>query len=114
MYIAITDCNTATVEVCMGMAMKDVRDNLSDLVKRAKYGGEQITFGPNRGDDVTLVATAHVARMETRLREVEEQLAALRRAATDPAAFAGLQAALESGSISLRAPSPRHRRVIPN
>jgi hypothetical protein len=95
------------------MAMKDVRDNLSELVKRAAYRGEQITFGPNRGDDVTLIATARVERLEARLREAEARLARLLHGTAEPAAFAGLQTALESGAFDLRSQAPRRRRVLP-
>ena len=98
----------------MGMAMKDVREQLSELVKRATFRGEEITFGPNRGDDVTLIATKRVRSMAARLREAEEELAALRR--SDPAAapFAGLQAALDAGTLSVRGDVRRARRVLPN
>jgi len=98
----------------MGMAMKDVREQLSDLVKRATYGGEQITFGPNRGDDVTLIATEQVRRMTARLREVEERLTELLREKAAPGAFAGLQDALASGELSVRGDDARVRRVLPN
>jgi len=97
----------------MGMAMKDVREQLSELVKRATRG-EEITFGPNRGDDVTLIATERVRRMAARMREAEAELAAFHR--SDPAAapFAGLQAALDGGSLSVRGHDRRARRVLPN
>jgi len=98
----------------MGMAMKDVREQLSDLVKRATYRGEQITFGPNRGDDVTLIATEQVRRMAARLREVEERLTELLREKAEPGAFAGLQDALVSGELTVREDSGRARRVLPN
>jgi hypothetical protein len=100
--------------VHMGMAMKDVREQLSDLVKRATYSGEQITFGPNRGDDVTLIATEEVRRMAARLRAAEERLAELLRERAGPAAFAGLQDALESGEIAVRGEAHRARRVLPD
>lgn len=96
----------------MGMAMKDVRDNLSDLVKRASYGGEQITFGPNHGDDVTLIATKRVRQLEARVREVEARLAELGGEGV-PAPFAGLQQALEAGALSTRPDAARARRVLP-
>lgn len=95
------------------MAMKDVREQLSDLVKRATFRGETITFGPNRGDDVTLIATERVRRLEERLREAEEELVALRRDGAEPRPFAGLQAALDSGAITLRGDAPRQRRLLP-
>lgn len=98
----------------MGMAMKDVREQLSDLVKRATFRGEEITFGPNRGDDVTLIATERVRRMATRLREAEEELAAFRRSDPESAPFAGLQAALDGGTLSVQADERRSRRVLPN
>lgn len=98
----------------MGMAMKDVREQLSDLVKRATYRGEQITFGPNRGDDVTLIATEQVRRMAARLREVEERLTELLREKAEPGAFAGLQDALASGELAVRGDDGRARRVLPN
>jgi hypothetical protein len=97
----------------MGMAMKDVREQLSDLVKRATYRGEQITFGPNRGDDVTLIATEQVRRMAARLREVEERLTELLREKTEPRAFSGLQDALVSGELAVRGADARIRRVLP-
>ena len=96
----------------MGMAMKDVRDNLSDLVKRASYGGEQITFGPNHGDDVTLIATKRVRQLEARLREVEARLAELGGEGVQ-APFAGLQQALETGALSTHADEARARRLLP-
>jgi hypothetical protein len=97
----------------MGMAMKDVREQLSDLVKRAAYSGEQITFGPNRGDDVTLIATEQVRRMAARLREAEKRLAELLQERGEPEAFAGLQGALMSGELAVRGEAPRVRRVLP-
>jgi hypothetical protein len=98
----------------MGMAMKDVREQLSELVKRATFHGEEITFGPNRGDDVTLIATERVRHMAARLREAEEELAAFRRSDPGAAPFAGLQAALDSGMLSVRGDERRSRRVLPD
>jgi hypothetical protein len=98
----------------MGMTMKDVREPLSELVKRATFRGEQITFGPNRGDDVTLIATERVRQMESRLREAEEELATFRRSDPDDAPFAGLQAALDRGTLSVRDDERRARRLLPN
>lgn len=98
----------------MGMAMKDVREQLSELVKRAKYRGEQITFGPHRGDDVTLIATEHMRRMEARLREVEARLSRMEDEAAGNAPFAGLQRALEAGALSARSDRVRTRRVLPD
>jgi hypothetical protein len=98
----------------MGMAMKDVREQLSDLVKRATYRGEQITFGPNRGDEVTLIATEQVRRMAARLKEAEERLMELLRERARPGAFAGLQEALASGELAVRGDDSRARRVLPN
>jgi|tagenome__1003787_1003787.scaffolds.fasta_scaffold20969520_3 hypothetical protein len=97
----------------MGMAMKDVREQLSELVKRATFRGEEITFGPNRGDDVTLIATERVRSMAARLREAEDELAALRRGDPDATPFAGLQAALDGGTLSVRG-DRRARRVLAN
>ena len=97
----------------MGMAMKDVREQLSELVKRATFRGEEITFGPNRGDDVTLIATERVRRLAMRLREAERELAALRRGGSGAAPFAGLQAALDAGTLSLRNDDRRARRMLP-
>lgn len=96
----------------MGMAMKDVRDQLSDLVKRATYKGEQITFGPNHGDDVTLIATKRVRQLEASLREAEARLAEL--GGDERAPFAGLQQALEAGTLSTRPEAVRARRVLPD
>ncbi len=98
----------------MGMAMKDVRDRLSDLVKRATYGGEQITFGPNHGDDVTLIATKRVRQLEARVREIEARLAELGSGKAEPVPFAGLQHALEMGALSTRPEPARSRRVLPD
>ncbi|HEX8454380.1 MAG TPA: hypothetical protein VF647_20030 [Longimicrobium sp.] len=95
------------------MAMKDVREQLSELVKRATYRGEQITFGPNRGDDVTLIATEQVRRMAARLREVEERLTELLREKAEPGAFSGLQDALVSGELAVRGADAHARRVLP-
>ncbi|HEV7590347.1 MAG TPA: hypothetical protein VGO40_19710 [Longimicrobium sp.] len=97
-----------------GMAMKDVREQLSELVKRAAFRGEEITFGPNRGDDVTLIATERVRRMAARLREAEEELAAFRRSDPDMAPFAGLEAALDGGTLSVRDDERHSRRLLPN
>ncbi len=98
----------------MGMAMKDVRERLSELVKRAAYRGEQITFGPNHGDDVMLVATEQVRRLEASLRELERQIAELRRGEAEPRAFAGLQQELQTGALSVRGEDRRRRRVLPD
>jgi hypothetical protein len=99
----------------MGMAMKDVRDQLSDLVKRAAYRGERITFGPNHGDDVTLIATEQVRRMEATIREMERQIVELRRGEEGaPHAFTGLQRELRAGRFSVRREAGRARRVLPD
>ncbi len=97
----------------MGMAMKDVREQLSELVKRAAYRGEQITFGPNRSEDVMLIATEAVRRMEAALRDLERRVAELRREDGVTAPFAGLQRELRSGALSTRAESSRSRRLLP-
>lgn len=97
----------------MGMAMKDVREQLSELVKRAAYRGEQITFGPNRGDDVTLIATEKVRRMEAALRDLECRVAEFSREDGVAAPFAGLQRELRSGTLSTRGESSRPRRLLP-
>lgn len=96
----------------MGMAMKDVRERLSELVKRAAYRGEQITFGPNHGDDVMLVATEQVRRLEAALRELERQITEMRRGEAEPRAFAGLQQELQAGTLSVRRKDRRRRRVL--
>lgn len=96
------------------MAMKDVRDHLSDLVKRATYAGEQITFGPNHGDEVTLIATKRMRQMEARLREVEARLAEFGGGKGEQAPFEGLQQALEVGALSTRPEPARTRRVLPD
>lgn len=97
----------------MGMAMKDVREQLSDLVKRAAYRGEQITFGPNHGDDVTLIATDTVRRMEEAVRDLQQQVAQLREREGDEGAFAGLQHELQTGALSAREDPRRLRRLLP-
>lgn len=97
----------------MGMAMKEVREQLSELVKRAKYQGEQITFGPHRGDDVTLVSTERLRELEARVREAEARLAQLGSTSlAGEAPFAGLQRALESGVLSTQRNGSRERRVL--
>lgn len=96
----------------MGMAMKDVRDRLSELVKRAAYRGEQITFGPNRGDDVTLIATEKVRHMEAALRDLERRVAELGREQSQGGAFVGLQRELQAGALSVRDAASRRRRVL--
>jgi hypothetical protein len=101
-------------EDLMGMAMKDVRERLSELVKRAAFRGEQITFGPNRGDDVTLIATDKVRRMEADLRDLERRVAELSRASGETGEFAGLQRELERGTLSVRGVSSRTRRLLPD
>jgi hypothetical protein len=100
------------MEADMGMAMKDVRENLSELVKRVTYGEERITFGPNRGDDVTLVATDRLHRLEEQLREARERLAAAPFTTGEPQAFAGLQQAFDAGVFSTGG-EVRTRRLIP-
>jgi hypothetical protein len=88
-------------------------EQLPQLVKRAAYGGEQITFGPNRGDDVMLIATEKVRRLETALRDLEQRIAELNRAEGEPAPFADLQRELRSGGLCVRGESPRLRRLLP-
>jgi hypothetical protein len=97
----------------MGMAMKDVREQLSELVKRAAYRGEQITFGSNRGDDVMLIATEKVRRLEAALRDLEQRIAELSRAEGEPSPFADPQRELRSGGLSVRVDSHRRRRLLP-
>jgi hypothetical protein len=79
-------------------------------VKRAAYRGERITFGPNHGDDVTLIATERVRRIEARVRELEREVATLRADVKRPRPFAALQAEIDDGALLADPVPPRRRR----
>lgn len=108
----------------MGIGIREARQNLPTLVKRAARAHEDIQLGSRGTDEVTLVSTHKYERMQReidRLRDhVQRLIARLESAAgasdrsADPAApFAGLQRALEEGRLGFEPDEePRERTFI--
>jgi len=105
----------------MTLGIREAREKLPSLIKRAAFAEEDIRFGTRGNEEVTLVSTDKYARLQEELRRLRTEVADLRRrvsAATNsgeisPEPFAGLQRALDAGELSV-APEPRVRRVIAN
>ena len=105
----------------MGIGIREAREKLPSLIKRAAFGQEDIALGTRGSDEVTLVSTDKYARLNSELRQLRMELAELRRrgipggghvqpVSAEP--FAGLQAALDSGLLQV-GPEPRVRRFTP-
>lgn len=110
----------------MGIGIREARNNLPSLIKRAAEEEEEIRVGARGADEVTLVASRKYDRMHRELTRLRSELAALTerlaslsdktdRLAGEGQPFAGLQRALENGRLSAgRASAPRARQYIPD
>jgi PHD/YefM family antitoxin component YafN of YafNO toxin-antitoxin module len=107
----------------MGLGIREARNTLPSLIKRAAEEDEEIQLGARGADEVTLIATRKYHRMSHELDHLRAEIASLKerlaqmsdqidRVAGTNQAFAGLQRALESGKLSVGAPAPRLRRYI--
>jgi PHD/YefM family antitoxin component YafN of YafNO toxin-antitoxin module len=109
----------------MGIGIREARQNLPTLIKRAAQLDEVIQLGARGADEVTLVSTGKYERMRRELDHLQEVIERLRarldaasatsdRLAGEEQPFAGLQRALEEGRLSMRPDdTPRVRRLIP-
>lgn len=110
----------------MGIGIREARQNLPTLIKRAARHEEDIQLGSRGTDEVTLVSTGKYERLQQeldRLQGVIERLRARLNATSETVnpltgaeqPFAGLQRALEEGRLSLQPDStPRVRTYYPD
>jgi|GEM_PF-2443654 len=106
----------------MGIGIREARETLPTLIKRAAYAGEEIRVGARGADEVVLVSTRKYAQLRRKLKRLREELADLRaevaamprnESQLDPP-FAGLQRALDEGRLRVSGTGEaRARRVIP-
>lgn len=99
----------------MGLGIREAREGLSDIVKRAAYGDEEIRIGTRGREEASLIATRKLA-------EMREEIARLRRrlALSEPGAarveakrpFAALQIAVDAGAFATGI-TTRKRRMMP-
>lgn len=106
----------------MGIGIREARETLPTLIKRAAYAGEEIRVGSRGTDEVVLVSTRKYAQLRRTLKRLREELLRLRAELAamprdeshDDPPFAGLQRALEDGRLRVSAShEPRVRRMIP-
>lgn len=110
----------------MGIGIREARQNLPTLIKRAARTDEDIQLGSRGTDEVTLVSThkyermldelsrlrSHVQRLSARLEALSDKTD---RLAEEARPFAGLQRALEEGRLGFEPdPEPRERTLIPD
>ena len=104
----------------MAIGIREAREMLPSLVKRAAYGNEEILLGTRGNDEVAIVSAKRFASIKDELARLRAEVIELKRrgrespsSSVTPSAepFAGLQRALDSGELSV-APEPRVRRVI--
>jgi PHD/YefM family antitoxin component YafN of YafNO toxin-antitoxin module len=109
----------------MGLGIREARNTLPSLIKRAAEEDEEIQLGARGADEVTLVATRKYQRMSNELEDLRTEIADLKerlaqmsdrveRAGGTGRPFAGLQRALESGRLSVGTPEPRIREYMPD
>jgi len=109
----------------MGLGIREARNTLPSLIKRAAEEDEEIQFGARGADEVTLVGTHKYQRMSHELEDLRAEIAILKERLAqladrgDPVAgstqpFAGLQRALESGRLRVGTPEPRIREYMPD
>lgn len=115
-----------TGRIVMGIGIREARNNLPSLIKRAAEEDEEIRVGARGADEVTLVASRKYDRMRQELNRLRSEIARLTerldtlsdktdRLAGEGQPFAGLQRALENGSLSVgHASALRVRRYIPD
>jgi prevent-host-death family protein len=115
-----------SIDVHMGgemvIGIREARETLPTLIKRAAYAGEEIRVGARGVDEVVLISTRRYTQMRQTLEQLKEELADLRaqvaamsRGEAELAQpFAGLQRALEAGELRVSGTTEvRARRVIP-
>lgn len=110
----------------MGIGVREARQNLPTLIKRAARTDEDIQLGSRGTDEVTLVSTHKYERMRQELDRLRSQIRRLSarleplsdrtdRLADEERPFAGLQRALEEGRLGFEPdPSPRERTFFPD
>jgi hypothetical protein len=109
----------------MGLGIREARNSLPSLIKRAAEEDEEIQLGARGADEVTLVATRKYQRMSHELDDLRTEIANLKerlaqmsdrvdRAAGTGQPFAGLQRALESGRLRVGTREPRIREYMPD
>lgn len=109
----------------MGLGIREARNTLPSLIKRAAEEDEEIQLGARGTDEVTLVATRKYQRMSheldhlrTEVAHLKEQLAQMSdradRVSGGGQPFAGLQRALETGRLSVGGSGPRIREYMPD
>jgi prevent-host-death family protein len=100
----------------MGIGIRDARKGLSDLVKRAAYGEEEIRIGVRGREEASLIATRKLAEMRQEIAQLRRRLAlggstAALGEVVRP--FAALQIAVEAGVFATGG-ATRLRRVMPD
>jgi prevent-host-death family protein len=99
----------------MGIGIREARKGLSNLVKRAAYGEEEIRIGTRGRDEASLIATRKLAEMRQEIAQLRRRLA-LGGSTAAPGEvvrpFAALQAAVEAGAFATGG-AARGRRVMP-
>ena len=105
----------------MAIGIREARETLPALVKRAAGGREEISLGARGADEVTLVASrkyarirGEVARLRQRVHELQTRLDALEEPEGQRSPFASLQRALVTGSLGTEAGAARLRRYLPD
>lgn len=99
----------------MGLGIREAREGLSDIVKRAAYGDEEIRIGTRGREEASLIATRKLAEMREEIARLRRRLARSESAATRVEVerpFAALQSAVEAGAFATGA-TTRRRRVMP-
>jgi prevent-host-death family protein len=99
----------------MGIGIREARKRLSDLVKRAAYGEEEIRIGTRGREEASLIATRKLAEMRQEIAQLRRRLAlggstAALGEVVRP--FAALQIAVEAGVFATGG-ATRRRRVMP-
>lgn len=100
----------------MGLGIREARKGLSELVKRAAYGGEEIRIGTRGREEASLIGTAKLSEMRQEIARLRRRLV-VSEAATAPLEgerpFAALQRAVEAGVFATDV-SARRRRMLPS
>jgi PHD/YefM family antitoxin component YafN of YafNO toxin-antitoxin module len=104
----------------MAIGIREAREMLPSLIKRAAYGNEDILVGTRGSDEVAIVSAKRFASIKDELAHLRAEVLELKRslgvrssggvkAQDEP--FAGLQRALDEGRLGV-APGPRARRTF--
>jgi antitoxin (DNA-binding transcriptional repressor) of toxin-antitoxin stability system len=108
-------------EATMAIGIREARETLPALVKRAAGAGEEITLGARGADEVTLVASRkyarirrEVARLRQRVEELQARLDSLQEPERHRSPFVSLQRSLEIGSLGAETRDARRRRYLPD